>query len=257
MFNNTKDPYQQALNNSGYKHILKYDQNQQIVNRNRRKRKITWYNPPYSNHVKTNIGQQFMKIIDKHFPKTNPLHKVFNRNTTKISYSCMPNIKQIITNHNRAIIARDNTNASTNAGCNCRIAEQCPIENKCLTKSIVYQATVTNNNTGKEETYIGLSENTFKTRYAQHKASFNNRNKSNSTRLSQYIWTLKDSNVPHTINWKIMSQCKPYSTNSKKCNLCIREKYFIICHPNLSSLNNRNELATECRHRKKHLLENT
>ena len=34
-----------------------------------RKRKMIWYNPPYNEAVKTNIGQRFLNIIDKLFGK--------------------------------------------------------------------------------------------------------------------------------------------------------------------------------------------
>ena len=51
-----------------------------------RKRKIIWHNPPYSANIKTNIGKTFLNLIkNKHFPKTNKLQKIFNRNTVKIS----------------------------------------------------------------------------------------------------------------------------------------------------------------------------
>ena len=36
--------------------------------RRNRNRKITWFNPPYSVNVKTNIGRIFQRLIDKHFP---------------------------------------------------------------------------------------------------------------------------------------------------------------------------------------------
>jgi hypothetical protein len=32
-----------------------------------RKRNITWYNPPFSKNVATNIGQTFLEIIDEEF----------------------------------------------------------------------------------------------------------------------------------------------------------------------------------------------
>ena len=40
------------------------------------------------------------------------------------------------------------------------------------------------------------------------------------------------------------------------CNLCIAEKYYIICHPKEASLNKRTELISKCRHRDKFLLRN-
>jgi hypothetical protein len=35
---------------------------------------------------------------------------------------------------------------------------------KCLVESIVYQATVSTNDNGPPQTYVGLTENSFKTR---------------------------------------------------------------------------------------------
>ena len=47
---------------------------------------------------------RIFSLIDKHFPKSNPLHKIVNRNTLKLSYSYMGNIKTIIPNQNKAEI---------------------------------------------------------------------------------------------------------------------------------------------------------
>ena len=137
--------------------------------------------------------------------------------------------------------------------CNCR-GKICPLDGKCLTSSIIYQATVTRQDNDKSETYIGLTDNSFKTRFNGHTCSFRNRDKRNATTLSQYIWTLKDSDIPFSIKWKLVTRSSAYSPSTKTCNLCLTEKYFIICKPEMASLNHRNELAAGCRHKKKHLL---
>ena len=46
--------------------------------------------------------------------------------------------------------------------CNCQKNKTCPLDGQCQTKSIIYQATVTRHDNNKEETYVGLTENTFK-----------------------------------------------------------------------------------------------
>ncbi len=138
--------------------------------------------------------------------------------------------------------------------CNCKSTKTCPLEGKCLEKGIVYQATVKREDNNNEETYIGLTKNSFKTRYNGHTCSFRNEHKRKSTTLSQYVWLLKDKNIKFSMKWRILVKGKPYSTSSKKCYLCLKEKYFIICKPQLASLNNRNELGSECMHRKKYLL---
>ena len=68
-----------------------------------RKRKITWITPPplfFNINVATNnVAKTFQTLIDKHLPKYKRLSKIFNRNTIKISYSCLPNVKQTISNN--------------------------------------------------------------------------------------------------------------------------------------------------------------
>ena len=86
-----------------------------------------------------------------------------------------------------------------------------------------------------------------------HTASFRRKSKMNKTELSKHIWTLNDNNKRFTIKWRV---CKPYNSISNKCNLCLFEKYVIICKRNLCSLNKRNELASSCPHRTRYLLKN-
>ncbi len=117
-----------------------------------------------------------------------------------------------------------------------------------------YQATVTREDNQQKETYFGHTEGPFKTRYNNHTSSFRNPKHKHATELSKYIWQLKQSNIQYSIRWKILKKCKAYSNKTKRFNLCLHEKYIIIYHPKLSSLNSRNELISTCRHRKKILL---
>ena len=54
----------------------------------------------------------------------------------------MLNMASIIASHNKVIL-RPNTQ---DYGCNCRKKSKCPMQNKCLTPSIIYEAAVPNNN---------------------------------------------------------------------------------------------------------------
>jgi len=261
IFNDATPVYQEALNNSGYDYNLKFNpQNtpDKNINTNKRKRSrnVTWFNPPYSENVATNIGKKFFRLLDKCFPPGHQLRPLLNRNTVKLSYSCMPNMGQIISTHNKHVLNKTKPKPTVTQTCSCRAKNQCPLDNKCLTSCVIYQATVTRQDIKKDETYIGLTENTFKSRYSGHLSSFRHEDGRHATKLSEYVWTLKDKNVPYLIKWKIISKAKPYSTSRKLCDLCIEEKYFIINKPTMSSLNKRNELVSACRHRKKHLLYN-
>ena len=51
-------------------------------------------------NVRTNIGKEFLNLLDKAFPPDNPLSKLFNRQTVKISYKRMPNMAQAVAGHN-------------------------------------------------------------------------------------------------------------------------------------------------------------
>ena len=120
----------------------------------------------------------------------------------------------------------------------------------------IYQATVTTNDNKPDQTYVGLTANTFKTRFTNHKASFTSAKKKHSTELSKYIWRLNEKNIDHEIKWKILRRASAYSNTSNRCNLCLWEKYFIICKPTLATLNKRNELLSSCRHANKFLFRN-
>ena len=108
----------------------------------------------------------------------------------------MPNIDNIISSHNKFDLNKETQNDtstnSTTRECNCRQQNTCPLFGKCLIEGIVYQATViTAADNRKEETYVGLTEGTFKTRYANHTSSFRNPKQKCATKLSKYIWSLK------------------------------------------------------------------
>ena len=258
-FKESIPPYQTALKDSGYDFNLKYNPPQ--VNENStgkkkrtRNRNITWFNPPYSQNVKTNVGKKFLKLIDTCFPPNHKLHKLLNRNTIKVSYRCMPNIKQAISAHNSSVTKKSTPQQHQDKTCNCRNKASCPVDGNCLTEGIIYQAIVTRTDNNSKETYIGLTENSFKTRFNGHNSTFRNESRRNATTLSQHIWKMKDNNISYTLNWKIIAKGKPYSTSSKSCNLCNKEKFFIICRPQMATLNARSELVGDCKHRRKHLL---
>ena len=157
-------------------------------------------------------------MLSKKEKKNHPLHKIFNRHTLKLSYSCMPNMKSIISSHNKHVLSNSTTQQPDT--CNCRKKPDCPLEGKCLQTNVIYQATVTTETT--TETYVGLATN-FKERYRNHQTSFRHLNRRNETELSKYVWTLQDDKKSFKIKWTVLKKCKPYS-NSKKCYLCLYKK---------------------------------
>ena len=86
-------------------------------------------------------------------------------------------MKSIISSHNKQILTHKNKQVE----CNCRVKNSCPLDNKCLTSQLFYQADVTNNLDNKYKYHLGLTETTFKERYGNHKSSFKDENNKNST----------------------------------------------------------------------------
>ena len=127
----SKDLYNNALTERGFKYkiILQGQQNTSTVinNTKNRKRKIIWFNPPFSLNVSTNIGKNFFNLLGKHFPKTHQLHELFNRNIVKVSYSSIPNFKSAINGHNKNMLNEQEKPSP----CHCRDKTSCPFNGSC------------------------------------------------------------------------------------------------------------------------------
>ena len=77
---------------------------------NNRNRIVVWFNPLFCKLTNINIGRYFLNLLDRHFNKDNPLSKIFNRNSIKISYSCTNNMYEILNNHNKRLLDESNRN---------------------------------------------------------------------------------------------------------------------------------------------------
>ena len=77
----SKYEYETALKNTGYQQtkLISSEKEQRkqkrICNRN-----IFCFNPPFSRNVTTSVAKRFLNLLDIHFPKSNKLHKILNRN---------------------------------------------------------------------------------------------------------------------------------------------------------------------------------
>ena len=57
------------------------------------------------------------------------------------------------------------------------------------------------------------------------------------------------------VSWRVLEKnIPPFNPVTGKCQLCIREKFYIIFKPHLASLNQRQEIFSNCRHKKSKLL---
>ena len=229
--------------------------------RNRtRSRRVTYFNPPFSLNVETNVGKEFLRII-KSFPRSNVLSPIVNSNTIKISYRTLQNMGGEISRHDNNILGGlEETPAPR---CNCRAANKprCPLPNYCTVSCVVYRALVTNEVDNSVATYTGLTENPFKLRVRKHEADIRSfkphdpDNHSSGTRLSRHCGQLAASSIPYTITWSILKETKTaFNPSTGFCKLCSMEKFYIMFKPEDATLNLRSEFFSHCRHKERHLL---
>ena len=153
-------------------------------------------------------------------------------------------MKTHISRHNNRLL-NPNRDAEDEP-CDCTRFE-CPLDGRCGQKNVVYQATVTSDD-GVTMHYVGVAV-LFKSRYYGHRTSINNPDYKSATTLSKYIWKLKEEKIGFNLKWKIIDKGSPYNPITKKCNLCNKEKFYIIYKPHMATLNKRHELYTPCKHR--------
>ena len=125
---------------------------------------------------------------------------------------------------------------------------------QCKLKDIVYQARVEERISKKVETYTGLTFRTFKQRHKEHMDDMNDPKSRSSSKLAGHIWDLKDKGVEFDISWKILAKAPPFNPVTRKCQLCLKEKHFIMYGRGTSTLNKRQEIFNTCRHRHRDLL---
>ena len=115
---------------SKIKQTLKYNSVKvKTHNKRNHKKNIIWFNPPFSRNLSTKIGKYFLNLLDNHFPQNHRLHKIFNRNSVKVSYSCTKHMKTIIYNHNKNILEKKPS--ITTSTCCCRNTEACLSNGQC------------------------------------------------------------------------------------------------------------------------------
>ena len=174
IFEKCKGPYEDALRASGFEGNLTYSP-QSTKRKRSRKREVNYYTPPFSLNVKTRIGGCLFFLLKKHFPKGSNLHRLFNRNTIKISYSCLPNYDCILKGINKNKIGKVSSKTPKTTECNslgvCK--RSCIAKNVCEKSSVVYKATVhVNDDSLYKRVYIGMTEGKLKDRIRKYYTDF-------------------------------------------------------------------------------------
>ena len=187
----------------------------------------------------------------------------------------MGNIKSYISRHNAKVRNNKQEQTPETRTCNCRkkknentgkLEAKCPLQGKCLTESVVYQAEIKvkdkDNKDLPTKIYYGLTERTFKESFNEHQSSFNpntkekkdgEKEKKTST-LATYVLKCKKKGLNPIITWSIKSRAHAYSSGSRQCDLCLTEKTTILHANPAKTLNRRDELLSKCTHKRKYTL---
>ena len=261
LFNQNAQFYSNILGKSGHKTALNYQTDlakRPKIKKARKSNRVTWYNPPWNVDLKTNLGKKFLNLIDSCFKNKkneppNPLSWL-NARTLKLSYSTVNNVKSSYTAHNRKVLSKNSKKSKTDK-CSChkirdgvpRICEQPEI---CSLTNVIYECKVTESSgefKGHSESYVGLTKGRFIARKRQHEKSFLKRQSHTATTLSEHVHELKEGNVDHNFEWRILQRARSFDGNHR-CNLCDAEKSRILFADN-PLLNQRTELFNACCHR--------
>ena len=200
IFDTAKVEYEDALKKSGYNVDLKYTNNKSR-NPKTRKENIIWLNPPFGKSISTNLVKTFLQLVTKHFPRSHKLHKIFNRNTVKVSYSCMNNMSKIIKGHNKKVTSKSRDQRPI---CNYRKKTECPMEGNCQVNDVVYKCDGAR--ALPKKVYLGFAEGEWKSRFCNHKLSFKDKRYSNKAKLSSCMWHLDSvSSKTPNLKWSVSS----------------------------------------------------
>ena len=169
-------------------------------------------------NVEINIEKTFLKPIDKHFPKTNKFHKIFNRDNVKVSYSCLPNFFNMIKLQNNRILSEEKSQDQPKF--NCRQKRYLSSRRKLFRRGTNIP--------------MQFEQQSYRKYTLQNYQSISGKWKEKASENQSYIGQLLI--VPNHIR-----------TGQKGCNLCLTEKYLIL-KSQVNLINKRSKLVSKCRH---------
>ena len=152
--------------------------NKTSTNQTKRNRQsnVIWFNPSFSKAVSKNFSRRFQQFRH-HFLPFNKLHKIFNKNTVKMSYCSTQNVASIIKSHTKKLI---NISIKNILPCSFRKKHQCTLDGKCRADNIVYKC-VASVDGYPIIVYLGTAEGDFKRRFYNQQMSFNKDSHSTQT----------------------------------------------------------------------------
>ena len=173
-------------------------------------------------------------------------------------------MQTFVSKHNRRILQNHQqenhpVDPKCKIHCNCPATDKpdCWLPGRCTITNVVYRASITRLDTNETKTQTGATVE-FKQRMGGYKDSFADPN-IHQTCLSQHIWKVlrrSQPHIPYRLEWSEVDRGPPFNPSTGQCKLCLKEKYYIMFHPEGASLNQRSEFFSYCFHQKPQLLKN-
>ena len=127
----------------------------------------------------------------------------------------MPNLKQFISGHNKKILKKNEPKKAEKV-CNCRGGvKNCPVEGQCRKQEVIYEVEVSADQK-ENKSYLGSTATEFKDRYGNHKSDCKLEHRRHATKLSGYVWELKDMNVRPVLKYRIKETAQAFSPVTDK-----------------------------------------
>ena len=158
--------------------------------------------------------------------------------------------------HNHKVL-NDKPNEMGVNNCNCRNKDNCPLQTVVKQNASFIKPTLT-------VTSLDTNKNATLAHVKQHLKIVSGIIKSRSTTLNikmirnyqKNFGKSKSAMELQKLHAKIIRICPSYNPNSKRCLLCLNEKYEIATYKGNNLLNKRTEIINTCRQRNKYKLVN-
>ena len=121
---------------------------------------------------------------------------------------------------------------------------------------MIYKANVITDKDRTRKNYVRLTEGTFNIVNINYPSTTENMLAPHQAKVAKHIWKLKGNKEYYKISWSIISSESAYDNISKRCNLCLAEKLYIIKGYKASNLSKRAQLISKCRNENKYFLMN-
>ena len=177
-------------------------------------------------------------------PKYSNFTKIFNRNTVKVSYCCMPIVASITKSRNKKVSSKK---ANKETRVSHAIVGRITL---VLCKVSVWFPATSTTQKWKRPNYLSSIDTMS---ISSHSGT---QNISTAHNYPVTFWKLKQKKKEPLITWSIAGKAHSYDNETKRCNLCLTEVLFIFNSDRGRLLSRRSELISKCRHQNKFNLAN-